>query len=246
MLAGSCRWRRRVGARPLGPRLHLQDYKGRMAACTGRPARAGARGDGRTDRTTALVGGGGTPEVVGTWPFRSCPPRQAVSGDRTTLHRRRTRTLLDAGLDRQARRDSAPVHGVCGFDQLHGGTQLAVAGHGGRPVVPAGLGLRARCSTSQHSRLSLRARGSTSLPCGIEPPGEGGGSPASFIAGLSLPPRGSTSLSGGTQPPGAGQRGWISRAGGTQPPGSGPRRLPYRPGGTEPPSPGLHQPALWD
>ena len=26
VLAGSCRWRRRVGARPLGPRLHLQDY----------------------------------------------------------------------------------------------------------------------------------------------------------------------------------------------------------------------------
>ena len=200
-----------------------------MAACTGRPARAGARGDGRTDRTTALVGGGGTPEVVGTWPFRSCRPRQAVSGDRTTLHRRRTRTLLDAGLDRQARRDSAPVHGVCGFDQLHGGTQLAVAGHGGRPVVPAGLGLRARCSTSQHSRLSLRARGSTSLPCGIEPPGEGGGSPAAFIAGLSLPPRGSTSLSGGTQPP-----------------GSGPRRSPYRLGGTGTPNTGLHQPARQD
>ena len=26
VLAGSSRWRRRVGARPLGPRLHLQDY----------------------------------------------------------------------------------------------------------------------------------------------------------------------------------------------------------------------------
>ena len=115
---------------------------------------------------------------------------------------------------------------------MQAGLSLRARGHGGRPTGLVGV--------------RLQTRGSTSLPCGTEPPGEGRGSPAAFIAGLSLPARGSTTLPGGTQPLGAGQRGWISRAGGTQPPGSGPRRSPYRPGGTETPNTGLHQPALWD
>ena len=184
-----------------------------MAARTGRPARTGVRGDGRTERTTALVGRGVTPEVVGTWPFRSCRPRRAVSGDGTTIHGRRPQTLLDAGHDQPARRDSASVHGLCGSDQparrdswsrrgprgsnsRPGGTQPAGAVHGVQPVGQAGNSLRTLgcgAQTVSSAVLSLRALGS-------------GGRPA-CPAGLSLRERCFTSLPGGTEPAGAARGG---------------------------------------
>ena len=184
-----------------------------MAARTGRPARTGVRGDGRTERTTALVGRGVTPEVVGTWPFRSCRPRRAVSGDGTTIPGRRPQTLLDAGHDQPARRDSASVHGLCGSDQparrdswsrrgprgsnsRPGGTQPAGAVHGVQPVGQAGNSLRTLgcgAQTVSSAVLSQRALGS-------------GGRPA-CPAGLSLRERCFTSLPGGTEPPGAARGG---------------------------------------
>ena len=62
-------------------------------------------------------------------------------------------------------------------------------GRGGRQAGTAGLGLRARGTTSLPGSTQLEAR----------------------AAGIEQPAR-------RNQPPGAGQRGWISRAGGTQPP----------------------------
>ena len=184
-----------------------------MAARTGRPARTGVSGDGRTERTTALVGRGVTPEVVGTWPFRSCRPRRAVSGDGTTIPGRRPQTLLDAGHDQPARRDSASVHGLCGSDQparrdswsrrgprgsnsRPGGTEPAGAVHGVQPVGQAGNSLRTLgcgAQTVSSAVLSLRALGR-------------GGRPA-CPAGLSLRERCFTSLPGGTEPPGAARGG---------------------------------------
>ena len=69
------------------------------------------------------------------------------------------------------------------------GTQPPVVGRGGRQAGTAGLGLRARGTTSLPGSTQLEAR----------------------AAGIEQPAR-------RNQPPGAGQRGWISRAGGTQPP----------------------------
>ena len=101
-----------------------------MAARTGRPARAGARGDGRTERTTTLVVRGGTPEVVGTWTFRSCRPR---GGPCRATGRRST----DADRGRSWTRGST---------RRPGGTQPPGAGHGCRPAGTAGLSLRALVS----------------------------------------------------------------------------------------------------
>ena len=116
-----------------------------MAACTGRPARAGARGDGRTERTTALVVRGGTPEVVGTWTFRSCRPR---GGPCRAMGRRST----DADRGRSWTRGST---------RRPGGTQPPGVGHGCRPAGTAGLSLRALVSvvgSAVQAGLSLRSR----------------------------------------------------------------------------------------
>ena len=73
---------------------------------------------------------------------------------------------------------------------LPGGTERPSSGRGGRPPVPSGFGLRARCSTSQHGlteppRAVLHytarpdgaswrgPRGSTIWPCGTWPLGAG-------------------------------------------------------------------------
>ena len=106
-------------------------------------------------------------------------PRRAVSGDGTTLHGRRPRTLLDAGFDQVARRDlgSGRRARVCGLDgpagprlrarvprgstRRPGGTQPPGAGHGCRPAGTAGLSLRALVSvvgSAVQAGLSLRSR----------------------------------------------------------------------------------------
>ena len=187
-----------------------------MAARTGRPARAGARGDGRTDRTTALVGRGGTPEVVGTWPFRSCPPRRAVSGDGTTLHGRRPRTLLDAGLDQPAPRDSASEHGApqacpgglsllardAGVD--HPARRYSASGCGprGRKACLAGLSVLARAAWVDHParRYSASGCGRRGRPAGPAGLGLQARGSTAGTAGLSLRLRGTTSLAGRTEP----------------------------------------------
>ena len=136
-----------------------------------------------------------------------------MSGDGTTILGRRPQTLLDAGHDQPARRDSASVHGLCGSDQparrdswsrcgprgsnsRPGGTQPAGAVHGVQPVGQAGNSLRTLgcgAQTVSSAVLSLRALGS-------------GGRPA-CPAGLSLQERCFTSLPGGTEPPGAARGG---------------------------------------
>ena len=136
-----------------------------------------------------------------------------------------------AAFDQPARRDSASLHGVRGFYQPARRTQPAGAVHGGRPAGPAGLGLRAKGSTSLPCGLSLRALGYTSLPSRTEPPGSGRGGQPAGTEGLGLParcpwvlpafpgdsacgrgPRRSTSRPGGKQPPEAGLRGSINSA----------------------------------
>ena len=98
------------------------------------------------------------------------------------------------------RRDSACGWGARGSNSRPGRNEPPVSGRGGRPAGPAGLG--------------LRARGSSSLHRGTEPPGADRGvdQPARRDSSSRREPRGSTSRPGGRQPPDAGLRGSVSSA----------------------------------
>ena len=177
-----------------------------MAARTGRPARAGARGDGRTERTTTL----------------------AFVGERLRWLARGRSGAADPEAGRVGRRDDAPrtpTADAPGRGVRPGGpaglSLRARATGVDQPARPASASGRWSAWLDQPCRRDSASgpgpRGLTSRPGGTHPLGVG--------------PLGSSRWPAWNQHLGPGQRGWISRAGGTQPQGEGRGGRPAGPAG---------------